>query len=95
MEITKEMVDYVSTLSRLKLDEAAKEKMQGELQQIIAYMDVLNTLDTSGVEPMSHVFPVKNVLREDQVVPSFDRAELLKNAPATDGEAFLVPRAVE
>ena len=95
MEITKEMVDYVSTLSRLKLDEAAKEKMQGELQQIIAYMDVLNTLDTEGVEPMSHVFPVKNVLREDEVKPSMDRGELLKNAPAADDEAFLVPKTVE
>ena len=78
MEITKEMVDYVSTLSRLKLDEAAKEKMQGELQQIIAYMDVLNTLDTEGVEPMSHVFPVKNVLREDEVKPSTPREALLR-----------------
>ena len=95
MEITKEMVDYVSELSRLRLDEQSKEKMRGELQQIIAYMDVLNTLDTTGVEPMSHVFPVKNVVREDEVAPSFDRAELLRNAPATDGEAFLVPRAVE
>ena len=97
MKITTEMVDYISTLSRLKLpeEEKEKEKMTGELEQILAYMDTLNALDTSGVEPMSHVFPVKNVLREDQVVPSFDRAELLKNAPATDGEAFLVPRAVE
>ena len=95
MEITKEMVDYVSTLSRLKLDEEAKEKMQGELQQIIAYMDVLNTLDTEGVEPMSHVFPVKNVLREDEVKPSTPREALLRNAPVTDEEAFLVPKAVE
>ena len=95
MEITKEMVDYVSVLSRLRLDDQAKEQMQGELQQIIAYMDVLNTLDTTGVEPMSHVFPVKNVLREDVVKPSTPRKELLKNAPVPDEEAFLVPKAVE
>ena len=95
MKITTEMVDYISELSRLKLPEEEKEKMTGELEQILAYMDTLNALDTSGVEPMSHVFPVKNVLREDEVAPSFDRAELLRNAPATDGEAFLVPRAVE
>ena len=95
MEITKEMVDYVSTLSRVTLDEAAKEKMQGELQQIIAYMDVLNTLDTEGVEPMSHVFPVKNVLREDEVEPSYPREALLRNAPVPDEEAFLVPKTVE
>ena len=81
MEITKEMVDYVSTLSRLKLDEAAKEKMQGELQQIIAYMDVLNTLDTEGVE--------------DEVKPSTPREALLRNAPVPDEEAFLVPKAVD
>lgn len=95
MEITKEMVEYVSVLSRLRLDDQAKEQMQGELQQIIGYMDVLNTLDTTGVEPMSHVFPVKNVLREDEVKPSIPRAELLKNAPVPDEEAFLVPKAVE
>ncbi len=89
------MVDYVSLLSRLKLPEEEKKRMTAELQTIVAYMDVLNSLDTSGVEPMSHVFPVKNVLRADEVQPSFDRAELLKNAPGGDGEAFLVPKTVE
>ena len=69
--------------------------MTGELEQIIAYMDTLNALDTSGVEPLSHVFPVKNVLREDEVQPSMDRGMLLKNAPAADDEAFLVPKTVE
>ena len=95
MKITEELVDYISELSRLKLPEEEKEKMTGELEQILAYMDVLSALDTGGAEPMSHVFPVKNVLREDEVIPSFDRSELLKNAPASDGEAFLVPRTVE
>ena len=95
MEITNEMVDYVSELSRLRLDEQSKEKMRGELEQIIAYMDVLNTLDTTGVEPMSHVFPVNNVLREDEVKPSSPRQALLANAPAPDEAAFLVPKAVE
>ena len=95
MEITKEMVDYVSTLSRLSLPEKDKEKMQGELQQIIAYMDVLNKLDTQEVEPMSHVFPVKNVLREDEVQPSTPRELLLQNAPVPDAEAFLVPKTVD
>lgn len=95
MEITKEMVDYVSTLSRLSLPEKDKEKMQGELQQIIAYMAVLNKLDTQEVEPMSHVFPVKNVLREDEVQPSTPRELLLQNAPVPDAEAFLVPKTVD
>ena len=69
--------------------------MTTQLEQIIAYMDVLNQLDTAGVEPMSHVFPVKNVLREDEVMPSQVRYELLAGSPAGDKEAFLVPKAVE
>ncbi len=95
MKITTEMVDYISVLSRLKLPEEEKERMTGELENILAYMDVLNTLDTSQVEPMSHVFPIRNVVREDEVAPSFDREQLLKNAPQRDQEAFLVPKAVE
>ena len=95
MKITEELIDYISELSRLKLPEEEKEKMTGELEQILAYMDTLNALDTSGVEPMSHVFPVKNVMREDVVLPSAGRADLLANAPAPDEAAFLVPKTVE
>ena len=95
MKITEEMVDYVSILSRLKLPESEKAQMAAELESIVTYMDVLNTLDTEGVEPMSHVFPVRNVTRPDTVVPSQDRGELLANAPVPDKEAFLVPKTVE
>ncbi len=98
MKITEELVDYVSELSRLKLPEGEKAAMAAELEKIVDYMDVLSGLDTTGVEPLSHVFPVKNVLnvlRADQVAPSCDREALLAGAPASDGEAFLVPRAVE
>lgn len=95
MKITEELVDYVSELSRLRLPEGEKAVMAAELEKIVDYMDVLSGLDTTGVEPLSHVFPVKNVLRADQVAPSCDREALLAGAPASDGEAFLVPRAVE
>ena len=95
MKITEELVDYVSELSRLRLPEGEKTVMAAELEKIVDYMDVLSGLDTTGVEPLSHVFPVKNVLRADEVQPSCDREALLSGAPASDGEAFLVPRAVE
>ena len=95
MKITKELVDYVSTLSRLRLPQEEKAKMAGELEQIVTYMDTLNTLDTDGVEPMSHIFPLKNVLRADEVVPSADREVLLSGAPDRDEETFRVPKAVE
>lgn len=95
MKITEEMVDYVSVLSRLKLPQEEKARMAGQLEQIIGYMDVLKQLDTSKVEPMSHTFPVKNVLREDEVAPSLPRQALLANAPVPDGESYLVPKTVE
>ena len=95
MKVTTELVDYISELSRLELESDEKLGITAQLEQIIAYMDVLNKLDTTGVEPMSHVFPVKNVLREDQVSPSQDRAAMLAGSPAGDKEAFLVPKAVE
>ena len=95
MKITTELIDHISQLSRLRLPEEEKAKMAGDLEGILAYMDTLNTLDTSGVEPLSHVFPVKNVLREDEVKPSTPREALLRNAPVPDEEAFLVPKAVE
>lgn len=95
MKITPELVDYISVLSRLKPGPEEKARMAGELEQIIGYMDILNRLDTAGIEPMSHTFPVKNVLREDEVAPSFPREALLSGAPVPDGEAFLVPKTVE
>ena len=95
MNITPELVERIAELSRLELADGEKRDMTAQLERIIAYMDVLNRLDTVGVEPMSHVFPVKNVLREDEAEPSWNRESLLASSPAPDREAFLVPKAVE
>lgn len=95
MKITNELVRYVANLSRIKLDEAGEEKMQGELAAILDYMDVLNKLDTENVEPLSHVFAITNVMREDEVKNSYDREELLKNAPEHTDETFIVPKTVD
>lgn len=95
MKITTELVDYLSQLARLELPEAEKEDMTLQLARILNYVDTLNGLDTQGVEPMSHTFPLKNVLREDQV-EVFERVDtLLDNAPAQDSGTFLVPKTVE
>lgn len=95
MKITTEMVDYVSELSRLSLPEAEKVEMAEKLEQIIDYVEKLNQLNTKGVAPMSHTFPVKNVLREDEVVEFGHHTELMRNAPSHDESAFLVPKTVE
>ena len=95
MKITAELIDYLAGLSRLEVQEGERQAMTAELERILAYMEVLERLDTQGVEPMSHVFPVKNVLREDEVIPSQAREELLAGSPTGDSEAFLVPKTVE
>lgn len=95
MEITKNLVEYVSRLSNIKLDETTLNKIENELGEIIKYMDVLNEVDTQGVEPMSHVFSINNVLREDEIKKSFDIDLILKNAPEQTNEAFVVPKIVE
>ena len=94
MKITKEIVERVAELSRIKLDKDATVKMQTELGAVLEYMEILNSLDTEGVEPLSHIFPINNVMREDIVADSFDREEILKNSPDRTKEAFVVPKTV-
>lgn len=94
-KITIKDVEYVAGLAQLSPDAATKERLVGELSNILTYVEKLNELDTTGIEPMMHVMDMKNVLREDVVTPSLDRVEALKNAPATDGEYILVPRILD
>lgn len=95
MKITAELVDYLSVLSRLSLPEEERQAAGAELERILQYMELLAEVDTGGVEPMSHIVPLKNVMREDRVSPSTGRDELLSGAPGGDTEAFLVPKTVE
>ena len=95
MQITKELVQYVAELSRIKLSEQDAENMQNDLGAIVNYMEILNQLDTDSVEPLSHIFNITNVMRDDKVVESYDRAEILKNAPECTDETVVVPKTVE
>ena len=95
MKITQEMVEYVAVLSRLKLSDQEKIEVQNDLGSIIDYIDLLNNVDTTDIEPMSHTFAIKNVFRKDEVAPSSDREALLSNAPKRDADSFIVPKTVE
>lgn len=95
MEIDKKMVEYVAELAKLRLDENEKELMAQDLSKVLMYMDVLNSLDTSDVAPVTHVFGVENVFREDEVQPSFNRDEILKNGIDVADGCFKVPKTVE
>lgn len=94
-EIARSDVEYVAALAQLKLDDAAADRLVGELGEILAYMDLLNEVDTEGVEPMMHALEVTNVYRDDVTEPSIPRDAALQNAPRTDGAYFLVPRILD
>ena len=66
-KISDETIEYVGILAKLELSEKEKEEAKADMEKMLDYIDVLNELDTDGIEPMSHVFPVNNVFREDVV----------------------------
>ena len=93
--ISDETIEYVGILAKLELSGEEKEQAKKDMERMLDYVDKLNELDTDGVEPMSHVFPVNNVFREDIVTNGDDREEILKNAPERKDGAFVVPKTVE
>lgn len=93
--ISDETIEYVGILAKLELSEEEKEKAKKDMGSMLDYIDKLNELDTTGVEPMSHVFPVQNVFREDVVVNGDDRENILKNAPEEKNGSFVVPKTVD
>ena len=93
--ISDETIEYVGILAKLELSDEEKEKAKADMGKMLDYIDKLNELDTSEVEPMSHVFPVNNVFREDVVKPSLDRELALSNAPQQEDGYFRVPKILE
>lgn len=93
--ISDETIDYVAILAKLFLSDEEREAAKKDMGRMLDYIGQLNGLDTDGVEPMSHVFPVSNVFREDVVMNEDDRDNILKNAPEQKDGAFKVPKAVE
>ncbi len=93
--ITKKDVEYVANLSRLELDDADINNFVPNLQEILSYVDKLNELDTSDVEPTAHVLSLSNVKREDEIKLSLSNEEALKSAPETSDGFFLVPPVIE
>lgn len=93
--ISDETIDYVAILAKLFLSDEEKEAAKKDMGRMLDYIGQLNELDTGGVEPMSHVFPVSNVFREDVVMNVDDRDNILKNAPEQKDGAYKVPKTVE
>jgi len=88
-------IEKVARLARLELTEEEKVTFGNQLEQILNYMEQLNGLDTTGVEPTSHAIPISNVFKEDEVNPSFPQKEVLAIAPDEEDGHFKVPKIIE
>ncbi len=93
--ITNETIDYVSILAKLELTGEEREGARRDMCRMLEYIDKMSELDTEGVEPMSHVFPLQNVFREDEVTGGDGSGDTLKNAPGERENMFLVPRTFD
>ncbi|MCH6256571.1 Asp-tRNA(Asn)/Glu-tRNA(Gln) amidotransferase subunit GatC [Puniceicoccaceae bacterium K14] len=88
-------IDYISNLARVALSEEEKAAYSKDLSSILGYVEKLNELDTDGIEPMAHPYPVYNVWREDKVESKMSPEKAMENAPASRQNMVIVPKVVE
>jgi aspartyl-tRNA(Asn)/glutamyl-tRNA(Gln) amidotransferase subunit C len=89
-----DQVAKVAQLARLALDARERERFAPQLESILHYVDQLQSLDVSNVEPMAHALPLANVLRDDVAGPALPLDKVLQNAPESDGPFFKVPKVI-
>ncbi len=94
MKITKEEVAKIAYLARLEFDDEKLELFAKQLNQILDYMEKLGELDTKDVEPLYSPVFHKSAYREDEVKQLYSKEDVLKNAPESDGQYFIVPKVV-
>ena len=95
MKISEQDIKTVASLSRLRIREEEKDDVLFQLNKILTYVENLQTLDTTNVEPTTYALPMQNVFRADEVKPSLDRELALSTAPLKEDGYFKVPRVLE
>jgi aspartyl-tRNA(Asn)/glutamyl-tRNA(Gln) amidotransferase subunit C len=94
VKITRDEVWHVSRLARLDMDESQMDRFAEQIDRILAYVDTLNRVDTSGVAATAHAIDVKNAFRDDEVRPHLERTLALANAPSAEDGCFVVPKVI-
>lgn len=94
MKLSPEKAMHIAALARLEISPEQAAVLAAQMDDILGYMDTLNELDTADVEPMYTPVEQGETLRPDEVKKQFPRAQILQNAPETDGQYFIVPRIV-
>jgi aspartyl-tRNA(Asn)/glutamyl-tRNA(Gln) amidotransferase subunit C len=95
MKITDEKIDQLAHLARLEFDDTTKQSIRQDLENMLKFAESLNQVDTTGVEPLIYMTNTQNNVRTDEVVHSFTKDELLKNAPKKDSDYFRVPKVID
>ena len=95
MPVSRNDVRATAHLARLSFTEAAEDDLIDDLNRILGHVDELDAVDTSGVEPMTHVLDLSNRMRPDEIEERIDHEQALESAPDTDGQFFRVPRVVD
>jgi aspartyl-tRNA(Asn)/glutamyl-tRNA(Gln) amidotransferase subunit C len=95
MKIDKESIKKIAHLARLEFDENSAEKMSKDMSQILDWVEQLNEIDTTNVEPLTTMSSEFNDMREDKVGNQLDHESALKNAPKRDADYFRVPKVLE
>jgi aspartyl-tRNA(Asn)/glutamyl-tRNA(Gln) amidotransferase subunit C len=94
MKINLEMIDKVAHLARLEVQDNEKQGLLDDMNKILAFMDKLNEVDTTGVDPLVYMSDEVNVFREDRVIQEISKEDALKNAPKQDGNFFRVAKVI-
>lgn len=95
MEITNELVSNLANLSKLSFDQEGISEIRNDLQKMVGFIEQLQSVDTTGIEPLLHMGDAVNVLRQDQLQGSIERKEALINAPLADDAFFKVPTVIK
>lgn len=93
--ITDQLIDDLAHLSRLSFDESEKAAIKKDMEQMVLFVEKLKEVDTTGVEPLLHITPNENIMREDVVEGSITQQSALMNVPKTDGTYILVPKVIK
>ena len=93
--ITDNTIEYIAALAKLELTDRERQQAAGDMEKMLEYIGILGELDTAGAEPAFHIFPVKNVFREDTVTNGDGIEGTMRNAPSEENHMFVVPRTVD
>ncbi len=95
MAINREIVEYVAHLARIELDAKELERLSRQLKGILDFIDKLKNADINNISPTSHILPINNISRQDEIKASLPAQKALENAPDKEGNYFSVPKVIE